>query len=111
MPDGANFFEALTPFHGTSDSFDARYYAPAPDDWLLAVTDVESSTRAVETGRYQLVNLIGAAGIAAVRNVCRGETIPFLFGWSNERIFYDFLFKMIVRRRWELVTACMMTPH
>jgi hypothetical protein len=80
MPDGANFFEALTPYHGTIDSFDARYYAPAPDDWLLAVTDVESSTRAVETGRYQFVNLIGAAGIAAVRNVCRGETIPFLFG-------------------------------
>jgi len=80
MRNGANFFESLTPFHGTVDSFDARYYAPAPADWLLAVTDVESSTRAVEAGRYQLVNLAGAAGIAAVRNVCRGETIPFLFG-------------------------------
>jgi hypothetical protein len=44
------------------------------------VTDVESSTRAVEAGRYQLVNLAGAAGIAAVCNICRGETIPFLFG-------------------------------
>jgi hypothetical protein len=80
MRDGANFFEALTPFHSTADSFDARYYAPAPDDWLLAVTDVEMSTRAVEAGRHHLVNLAGAAGIAAVRNVCRGETIPFLFG-------------------------------
>ena len=75
-----NFFEALTPFQHTRDSFDSRYYRPAPGDWLLAVTDVESSTRAVEAGRYQLVNLAGAAGIAAVRNVCDGETIPFLFG-------------------------------
>ncbi len=80
MREGANFFEALASFQDTSDSFDARHYAPAPDDWLLAVTDVESSTRAVESGRHQLVNLAGAAGIAAVRNSCRGETIPFLFG-------------------------------
>lgn len=75
-----NFYEALAPFRETSDSFDRRYYAPAPANWLLAVTDVESSTRAVETGRYQLVNLAGAAGIAAVRNVCGGQAIPFLFG-------------------------------
>ncbi len=74
-----NFFEALAPFHSTEESFDAKYYAPAPDDWLLAMTDVKSSTHAVECGRYQLVNLAGAAGIAAVRNVCAGETIPFLF--------------------------------
>ena len=80
MESPANFFEALTAIHGTVDSFDARHYAPAPDDWLLVVTDVESSTRAVEAGRYQLVNLAGAAGIAAVCNVCRGERIPFLFG-------------------------------
>ena len=80
MNQSPNFFAALTPFQHTRDSFDSRYYRSAPDDWLLAVTDVESSTRAVEAGRYQLVNLAGAAGIAAVRNVCDGETIPFLFG-------------------------------
>jgi hypothetical protein len=80
MSASPNFFEALAPFHRTNDSFDARYYRPAPADWLLAVTDVESSTRAVEEGRYQVVNLAGAAGIAAVRNACRGQTIPFLFG-------------------------------
>ena len=80
MPSDVNFFEALTPFHSTVDSFDTRFYALAPDDWLLAVTDVESSTRAVEAGHHQLVNLAGAAGIAAVRNACGGETIPFLFG-------------------------------
>ena len=75
-----NFFEALAPFQHTRQSFEDRFYGPAPDDWLLAVTDVESSTRAVEAGLYQLVNLAGAAGIAAVRNACGGETIPFLFG-------------------------------
>lgn len=80
MRNGVNFFAALTPVRSTADSFDARYFAPAPDDWLLLVTDVESSTREVEAGRQHLVNLAGVAGIAAVRNVCGGDTIPFLFG-------------------------------
>jgi hypothetical protein len=80
MADSRNFFERLVPLRERQDSFDTRYYAPAPDDWLLAVTDVEGSTRAVELGRYQLVNMVGAAGIAAVKNACRGQDIPFLFG-------------------------------
>jgi hypothetical protein len=76
----ANFFESLPPMRARQDSFEARFYAPAPDDWLLAVTDVEGSTRAVEEGRYQRVNMAGAAGIAAVKNACRGAEVPFLFG-------------------------------
>lgn len=76
----ANFFERLPPLRARPDSFEPRFYAPAPDDWLLAVTDVEGSTRAVEQGRYQLVNMAGAAGIAAVKNACRGVDVPFLFG-------------------------------
>lgn len=86
MSSESNFFEALTPFRVTSESFDARFYAPAPDDWVLAVTDVEMSTRAVIEGRHRVVNLAGAAGIAAVRNVCHGETIPFLFGGDGAAI-------------------------
>lgn len=80
MAGSGNFFERLTPLRVHEDSFEPRFYAPAPDDWLLAVTDVESSTRAVEQGRYQLVNMSGAAGIAAVKNACGGQELPFLFG-------------------------------
>jgi hypothetical protein len=80
MTGSGNFFERLAPLRERVACFDARAYAPAPDDWLLAATDVESSTRAVEQGRYQLVNLAGAAGIAAVKNACRGADVPFLFG-------------------------------
>ncbi|HUA51972.1 MAG TPA: DUF3095 domain-containing protein [Candidatus Sulfotelmatobacter sp.] len=80
MTGSGTFFERLASLTTRADSFDAQLYAPAPDDWLLAVTDVESSTRAVEQGRYQLVNLAGAAGIAAVKNACRGTEVPFLFG-------------------------------
>jgi len=80
LEDAGNFFARLAPVRDRRDSFDRRHYAPAPDDWLVAVTDVEGSTRAVEQGRYQLVNMVGAAGIAAVKNACRGQDIPFLFG-------------------------------
>src|SRR5436190_425141 len=80
MTISGNFFESLPPLRAHQDSFDPSYYAPAPDDWVLAVTDVESSTLAVEAGRYQLVNMAGAAGIAAVKNACPGQDIPFLFG-------------------------------
>jgi len=80
LADVGNFFARLAPVRARRDSFDRRHYAPAPDDWLLAVTDVEGSTRAVEQGRYQLVNMVGAAGIAAVKNACRDHDIPFLFG-------------------------------
>ena len=81
-----NFYEALTPLRAHRDGFDERFYAPAPDDWVLAVTDVEGSTKAVEAGRYQLVNMSGAASIAAVKNVCRGQEIPFLFGGDGAAI-------------------------
>jgi hypothetical protein len=80
MAESPDFFAGLTPLTRREDSFDARRYAPAPDDWLLAVTDVAGSTQAVEQGRYQLVNMVGAAGIAAVKNACAGLAIPFLFG-------------------------------
>jgi hypothetical protein len=80
MAESRNFFARLAPLTVRQDSFDARRYAPVPGDWLLAVTDVEGSTQAVEQGRYQLVNMVGAAGIAAVKNACKGDDIPFLFG-------------------------------
>jgi hypothetical protein len=80
MAGSDNFYASLAPLTVHEDSFDPGFYAPAPDDWLLAVTDVESSTRAVEQGRYQLVNMSGAAGIAAVKNACGGRDLPFLFG-------------------------------
>lgn len=80
MTESRNFFASLAPLRVRQDGFDPRFYAPAPDDWLLAVTDVEGSTLAVEQGRHQLVNMVGAAGIAAVKNACRGQDVPFLFG-------------------------------
>jgi len=65
---------------GPQETFEATYYRPAPDDWLLAVTDVRNSTGAIERGLYKTVNYVAAAAIAALKNLAAPQTIPFLFG-------------------------------
>ena len=59
---------------------DPRSFTPAPADWYVVLTDVRGSTKAVETGRYKEVNLIGAASIVALLNISRETDIPFIFG-------------------------------
>lgn len=53
-----------------------------PTAWHVVVTDIESSTAAVDGGRHEDVNLVAAGSIIAALNVaCRhGEEIPFFFG-------------------------------
>lgn len=76
----ADFFAALAPLENPSQAFDPARYRPAPDEWALAVTDIVDSTRAVAEGRHKTVNFVAAMGIAAAKNVCLPQPIPFLFG-------------------------------
>ena len=53
-PTGAhefNNFEQVT---------DPKFYAPLPDDYVLGLTDVVGSTKAIAAGRYKAVNMAGA---------------------------------------------------
>jgi hypothetical protein len=63
-----------------ADVLDASRYADVPIDTLVAVTDVVSSTQAINEGRYKNVNLAGAAGIAALNNAMPEWDLPFAFG-------------------------------
>ena len=71
------FYEALEPIRAAGDMFDLRYYAPAPDSWLLAVSDIQGSTAAVESGRHSDVNFAAAAMIASLKNLCGPITYQF----------------------------------
>ncbi|MDX2226177.1 MAG: DUF3095 domain-containing protein [Verrucomicrobiae bacterium] len=74
-----NFYTELPPF---SDFFGItlnRHFEPVPEDWLVFITDVAGSTRAVEAGRYKDVNTIGAASITVVQNVLPYD-FPYVFG-------------------------------
>ncbi len=74
----ASFYDGLTPIQSARGIFDDALYVSAPADWLLAVSDIKGSTRAVAEGRHADVNFTAAAMIAALTNLC-GQ-IPYQFG-------------------------------
>ena len=80
MPDAAEFYARLPIFAGFANIMDPARYQPLPDDWLIGLTDVVSSTQAIADGRYKAVNTAGASVIAAVTNALQGRTFPFVFG-------------------------------
>ena len=80
MSDDDHFYEQLPAMADFGDVPDPHHYAPAPATWLLVITDVEGSTKAIEEGRYKDVNALGVASIVAVQNACPGVELPFVFG-------------------------------
>lgn len=74
------FYDRLPSFARFASLTDPQHYAPVPDDWLIAVTDVVDSSAAIGSGRYKAVNLAGAAAIAAISNALAGRNLPFVFG-------------------------------
>ena len=62
------------------DILDPKLYAALPDDWIVGLSDVVGSTRAIEAGQYKKVNMAGAAVIAAVSNLLGNAPYPFVFG-------------------------------
>ncbi len=65
---------------------DPSVFAPLPDDWVLALADVVSSTAAIARGNYKSVNMAGAAVISAVLNAADIKNLPFVFGGDGASI-------------------------
>lgn len=59
---------------------DAANYQPLPDDWIVAASDIVSSTSAIQGGRYKAVNMAGASVISALMNALGQRDLPFVFG-------------------------------
>ena len=74
------FFADLPPIDDFRDVADLTRYAQAPDEWVVVLTDVRGSTKAIEAGRYKDVNSLGVASIVAVRNAVPDVDLPFVFG-------------------------------
>lgn len=75
-----DFFHKLTVFTQFEGVTDSNNYSPLPDDWLLAVADIVSSTKAIASGHYKSVNMAGASVISAVLNALDKGDYPFVFG-------------------------------
>ena len=80
MQADADYYARLPIFDGFASIMDPARYQPLPDNWVLGLTDVVSSTKAIEEGRYKAVNTAGASVIAAVSNALEGRKFPFVFG-------------------------------
>ena len=74
------FYQKLQPLKRFSELTEDTHYTELPDDWTVVITDVRGATKAIEEGRYKDVNLVGAATIAAARNVLGNLNFPFVFG-------------------------------
>lgn len=57
-------------------------FADVPPDWQVVLTDVKGSTRALDDGMHQTVNLVATGSIVAALNIARKADIrvPFFFG-------------------------------
>ena len=72
------FYDSLAPIRSPREVFQEERYAPAPADWLIAISDIKGSTGAVADGRHSDVNFCAAAMIAALTNTF-GQ-LPYQFG-------------------------------
>lgn len=80
VDDSSRFFTELPELSQFSEVVEPERYSDVPDDWLIIVTDVRGSTKAIEQGRYRDVNALGAASIIALRNALPEFEVPYVFG-------------------------------
>ena len=80
MSGSEDFYSSLTAFSDFAEFSNFEAYAAVPDDWVVLAGDIQGSTRAIAEGRYKAVNMVGAAVITSVLNVCKGREVPFVFG-------------------------------
>ena len=76
-----DFYTSLPAHKSFFEVVESGRFQPAPDDWLIVVADIKSSTAAVSAGRYKDVNLTSGCVISAVLNAVKNKhRIPFVFG-------------------------------
>jgi hypothetical protein len=74
-----DFYAQVPVFEDFSQLTDAALYRPLPEDWVIGMSDVVASTAAIRAGQYKIVNIAGAALIAAVSNALGRREFPFAF--------------------------------
>jgi len=80
------FYAELPVLDNFLDITNSRSSKPVPSDWYVVITDIVGSTKAIESGKYKVVNLIGACSIVAVLNVAGKLKIPYIFGGDGAAI-------------------------
>ncbi|MEM0906120.1 MAG: DUF3095 family protein [Pseudomonadota bacterium] len=74
--DRLSTFPEFTDFKAVGAS---TLFQSLPDDWVLGLTDVVTSTKAIAEGRYKAVNMAGAAAIAGMMRALGTPHFAFSF--------------------------------
>jgi hypothetical protein len=82
----AEFTRSLPVGNEFRNVLDQDLYRRAPDDWLIAVSDVVGSRKAIAAGQYKAVNMAGVAVISALMNALNTQTLPYIFGGDGAAI-------------------------
>ncbi len=75
-----SFFTDLKSFSEIDEICNGLNYVAVPEDWVLVLTDVMSSTKAIEDGRYKEVNIAGVSSIISTKNALGDFDFPYVFG-------------------------------
>lgn len=78
--DSSTFYSNLPVLDSFFQVSKPEHYKPLPEDWLVGVTDIVNSTKAIENNKYKFVNILGASPIIGLLNLSGKEELPFSFG-------------------------------
>lgn len=80
------FFQEIPVMKRMIDIADLSLYRDVPEDWLIAITDVRGSTKAIAAGKYKAVNCVAAATITSILNSAPEIEFPFSFGGDGASV-------------------------
>lgn len=75
-----DFYNQLPIITDFTQMAELEFYRDLPNDWMIIVTDIKGSTKAIAAGKYKDVNTIGAATISCVQAKLKTLNFPFVFG-------------------------------
>jgi hypothetical protein len=75
-----DFYKNLKEINDFSKIMENKNYSKVPNEWFVIVSDIKSSTKAIEEGKYKQVNFIAALTIIGILNINRELDFPYIFG-------------------------------
>lgn len=75
-----DFYKDLKQIDDFSKIMEDKNYTKIPSDWIVLVSDIQDSTKAIEKGSYKDVNFISALCIIGVLNIDNNLDFPYIFG-------------------------------
>lgn len=86
IKENESFYQEMKSFTDFKSFTNPEIYRKVPEDWTIIISDIKGSTKAIESGRYKDVNLIGAASITSIINLFPKFEFPFVFGGDGSSL-------------------------